>query len=127
MPKSKTTAAEIAKGSLVKKFMARLLPSSYREKSLGSNPLTKRPESSVTRTGTITWFTLRVILKSSSCELLPVLSGVAPPSGTVLTSTGCGGGFGLPSVAGGAGLAVEGGTSFPGTWSAVDDSLGGRP
>src|ERR1700674_4028532 len=97
------------------------------EKSLGNKPLTRRPESSVTLTGTITWLTLREILNSSSCDALPA-SGVAPPSGTVFTSSGCGGSVILSSVADGAGLADEGGASFPeGPCSAAGASLGRCP
>src|SRR6202035_39103 len=114
MPRSKITAAEMASGSLVKKFRTIFLPSSSTEKSLGSNPLTRCPESSVTLTGTITWFTFLLILNNSSCELLLVL-GVTLPSGTVLTSSGCGGGVGLvaSSAEDGAGFEYEGGASFP--------------
>src|SRR5580700_11321039 len=97
------------------------------EKSLGNNPLTRCPESSVTLTGTITWLTLRVILNSSSCDALPA-SGVALPCGTVFTSTGCGASVVPPSGADGGGLADEGGVSLPaGTCSSADGSLGGAP
>jgi hypothetical protein len=88
-------------------------------KSFGSNPLVSRPLSSFTITGTITWFTLVVILYNSSWGLPG--AGVAPPSGTVLifsggllggvfsSGAGAGSGLGLASPeAGGVGWAAGG-------------------
>ena len=86
MPVSKITAADSANGSVVKKFRVCFLPSSKTEKSLDNKPLTRRPESSFTMTGTSTWLTLVTILYSSS--LPGPRSAGAPPGGTVVTLNG---------------------------------------
>src|SRR5205807_5335119 len=114
IPRSKMTAADNAKGSLVKKFKVCFFPFSLTTKSLDRSPPTKWPDSSFTVTGTMTWLTLVTILNSCSWVSLSEPLFVALPCGTVLTFSGGRGPVGCSSAE-----SARGGGSFAaGCWVA---------